>query len=226
MDRAESSSQNPSRLRLARYRASTPRPGRPKNASRSSRRQWRARRLQSGGIELAKPCYAGPPDHDLRCATSSRQILGRSHPLQEPDHKPDDIRERMRLGYAPRNEDTVRWQRILNGRAGGWGREKGRAERDPALLSCFSLIGIDAVPPRESAGGLRRQRRPRWGRGLQHICLRFAGQFASSRCSSVQSSGRSSSVRRDAVSSTGCRPSRTASTRFGVRKARLTRRRM
>jgi hypothetical protein len=26
------------------------------------------------------------------------------------DHLPDDIRERMRLGYAPRKEDTVRWQ--------------------------------------------------------------------------------------------------------------------
>jgi len=24
----------------------------------------------------AKPFYAGPPDHDLRCATSSRQISG------------------------------------------------------------------------------------------------------------------------------------------------------
>src|SRR5260370_42437208 len=34
------------------------------------------------------------------------------------DRLPDDIRERMRLGYAPRKEDTVRWQRILNQR--GW----------------------------------------------------------------------------------------------------------
>jgi hypothetical protein len=32
------------------------------------------------------------------------------------DHPPDDIRARMRLGYAPRKEDTVRWQRILNER--------------------------------------------------------------------------------------------------------------
>lgn len=29
---------------------------------------------------------------------------------------PDDIRERVRLGYAPRKVDTVRWQRILNAR--------------------------------------------------------------------------------------------------------------
>jgi alkylation response protein AidB-like acyl-CoA dehydrogenase len=34
------------------------------------------------------------------------------------DRLPDDIRERMRLGYAPGKEDTVRWQRILNQR--GW----------------------------------------------------------------------------------------------------------
>ena len=34
------------------------------------------------------------------------------------DNLPDDIRERMRLGYSPRKEDTVRWQRILNAR--GW----------------------------------------------------------------------------------------------------------
>jgi alkylation response protein AidB-like acyl-CoA dehydrogenase len=34
------------------------------------------------------------------------------------DHLPADIRERMQLGYTPRKEDTVRWQRILNGR--GW----------------------------------------------------------------------------------------------------------
>jgi alkylation response protein AidB-like acyl-CoA dehydrogenase len=32
------------------------------------------------------------------------------------ENLPSDIRERMRLGYAPRKEDTVRWQRILNTR--------------------------------------------------------------------------------------------------------------
>ncbi len=39
------------------------------------------------------------------------------------DQLPDDIRERMRLGYAPRKEDTVRWQRILNQR--GWAASTG-----------------------------------------------------------------------------------------------------
>ena len=29
------------------------------------------------------------------------------------DHLPDDIRERMRLGYAPRKEDIVRLERVL-----------------------------------------------------------------------------------------------------------------
>jgi len=34
------------------------------------------------------------------------------------DNLPDDIRQRMRLGYSPEKEDTRRWQRILN--AKGW----------------------------------------------------------------------------------------------------------
>ena len=34
------------------------------------------------------------------------------------DNLPAEIRERMRLGYGPRKEDTVAWQRILNKR--GW----------------------------------------------------------------------------------------------------------
>jgi alkylation response protein AidB-like acyl-CoA dehydrogenase len=44
------------------------------------------------------------------------------------DHLPGDIRERMRLGYAPRKEDTVRWQRILNKKgwaAHSWPKEYG-----------------------------------------------------------------------------------------------------
>jgi len=44
------------------------------------------------------------------------------------DNLPGDIRERMRLGYGPRKEDTVRWQRILNQRhwaAYSWPKEWG-----------------------------------------------------------------------------------------------------
>src|ERR1700746_2703137 len=48
---------------------------------------------------------------DLRFFSDERRAFIR-------DPLPDDMRERMRLGYAPRKEDTVRWQRILNER--GW----------------------------------------------------------------------------------------------------------
>jgi alkylation response protein AidB-like acyl-CoA dehydrogenase len=44
------------------------------------------------------------------------------------EHLPIEIRERMRLGYGPRKEDTVAWQRILNQRgwaALSWPREWG-----------------------------------------------------------------------------------------------------
>ncbi len=44
------------------------------------------------------------------------------------DNLPGDIRERMRLGYSPRKQDTVTWQRILNRRgwaAIGWPKEWG-----------------------------------------------------------------------------------------------------
>lgn len=34
------------------------------------------------------------------------------------DNLPTDIRDRMRLGYSPRKEDQIRWQRILNKK--GW----------------------------------------------------------------------------------------------------------
>jgi peptide/nickel transport system substrate-binding protein len=51
-------------------------------------------------------------------------------------------------------------------------------------------------------------------------------QLTSSLCCSAQSNGRSSSVRRVAVSSTGCRPCRIASTSCGLKKARSTSRRI
>jgi alkylation response protein AidB-like acyl-CoA dehydrogenase len=53
---------------------------------------------------------------------------------------PDDIRERMRLGYAPRKEDTVRWQRILNARhwaAFNWPREYGGPGWTPVQRMIF-----------------------------------------------------------------------------------------
>src|SRR5438034_1894235 len=56
------------------------------------------------------------------------------------DNLPDDIRERMRLGYAPRKEDTVRWQRILNARgwaAFNWPREYGGPGWSPVERMIF-----------------------------------------------------------------------------------------
>src|SRR5271169_1896364 len=59
---------------------------------------------------------------------------------------------------------------------------------------------------------------PRPGAYLSGVAV----QPASSLCCSVQSSGRSSSVSRVAVSSTGCRPCKIASTSCGLKKARPT----
>src|SRR5260370_8025407 len=56
------------------------------------------------------------------------------------DHLPDNIHERMRLGYAPRKEDTVRWQRILNGRgwaAFNWPKEYGGPGWSPVERMIF-----------------------------------------------------------------------------------------
>src|SRR5271167_4777386 len=56
------------------------------------------------------------------------------------DHLPDDICERMRLGYAPRKEDTVRWQRILNERrwaAFNWPKEYGGPGWTPVQRMIF-----------------------------------------------------------------------------------------
>ena len=99
------------------------------------------------------------------------------------------------------------------GVAYGRGREKGRDAREPGPFVAFSLTGIGAVPPQEAAG------------------YRLAGcdcaiQLASRLCCSVQLRGRSSSVRRVAVSSTGCRPCRIVSTSCGLKKLRSIRRRM
>jgi alkylation response protein AidB-like acyl-CoA dehydrogenase len=56
------------------------------------------------------------------------------------DHLPDDIRERMRLGHAPRKEDIVAWQRILNRRnwaAYSWPKEYGGPGWTPVQRMIF-----------------------------------------------------------------------------------------
>src|SRR6202051_4220885 len=44
------------------------------------------------------------------------------------ENLPTDTRDRMKLGHPPRKEDTIRWQRILNGKGGAalsWSKEGG-----------------------------------------------------------------------------------------------------
>ena len=92
----------------------------------------------------------------------------------------------------------------------------------PDRFGSFSLTAIDAVPLRESSDRFKRHARPRRNRVVRHISgvvrLNLRGSL---RCS-TQSSGRSSAVRRVALSSTGCRPCRIVSTRSGLKKARPT----
>ena len=69
------------------------------------------------------------------------------------DHLPDDIRERMRLGYAPRKEDTVRWQRILNERgwaAFNWPKEYG----GPGWTPVQRMIFLEENQTGAGAGGV------------------------------------------------------------------------
>jgi hypothetical protein len=105
----------------------------------------------------------------------------------------------------------------------GMGTREGTCRAQPGTTWPFSLTGIDAVPPKGSEYS-NEARKPRDSRGLCMSSLRLA-QLASNRCCSAQSSGRSSSVRRVAVSSIGCRPCKIASTSSGLKKLRPTRRR-
>ena len=64
-------------------------------------------------------------------------------------------------------QNPAPWRRS----ARGWGRDKGRAGREPVLLGSFSLSGIDAVPPRESAAVLQRHAGRSRDHGPRHLCL-------------------------------------------------------
>src|SRR5436190_8872892 len=66
----------------------------------------------------------------------------------------------------------------------------------------------------------QRRAAPAVGRGPEAYLSGVAVQPASCLCCSVQSSGRSSSVSRVAVSATGCRPCKIASISSGLKKAR------
>jgi hypothetical protein len=100
--------------------------------------------------------------------------------------------------------------------------EPGRDQRtrrtgyEPAHRGCFSLTGIDALPLGKSKRSTRRAQALAWTR----FCRGSFFSAPAGRADSVQSSGRSSSVRRVAVSSTGCRPCSITWTSSGLKRAR------
>jgi len=138
----------------------------------------------------------------------------------------------VRIRLAPAASPSLQWTTGLRAKSPalsrrpihGWRRETGWVDRKPALSGVFSLTGIDAVPPL----GQRDHVQPPAGRGDNRggDISSFVNYVVRSLCCSAQSSGRSSSVRRVAVSSTGCRPCKIASTSCGLKKVRPTRRRM
>ena len=70
------------------------------------------------------------------------------------DNLPDDIRERLRLGYGARKEDIVRWQRILNQKhwaAYSWPEEWGGPGWTPVQRMIF-LEEIQTAPAPDVSG--------------------------------------------------------------------------
>ena len=79
------------------------------------------------------------------------------------DNLPREIRERMRLGYPPRKQDTIAWMRILNAKgwaAYSWPKEYGGGGFSPIerviwqqeegaywLLSALFMIGHGMCGP-------------------------------------------------------------------------------
>ena len=75
------------------------------------------------------------------------------------DNLPADIRERMRLGYGPRKEDTVAWQRILNKQGlGGDLLAEGMGRTGLVGDPADDLPGGE--PGRAGAGAVRRSTSP------------------------------------------------------------------
>ena len=75
------------------------------------------------------------------------------------DNLPGEIRERMRLGYGPRKQDTVAWQRILNRRAGRrYLLAEGMGRTGVVVDPADDLPGGE--PGRAGAGAVRRSTSP------------------------------------------------------------------
>jgi hypothetical protein len=133
----------------------------------------------------------------------------------------------VRIRFPPPPSLSHQYLPWLQAQRPGFGREcepgrdqrTGRAGHERAHLGCFSLPALMQSPLGKSA---LNEKSP--GLGLGTLC-RGSLQLARRLRCSVQSSGRSSSMRRVAVSLTGCRPCRIASTSSGLKKARSTRRR-
>src|SRR6516225_1983681 len=139
-----------------------------------------------------------------------------------PRAAPGAVGLRVRIRLAPAASPSLQCTAELRAKslalsrdsAHRWGRETGWADRKPALSGVFSLTGIDAVPPWGSADYV--QRRASRGDNRGWGISSFVDYAVRSLCCSAQLSGRSSSVRRVAVSSTGCRPCKIASPRMVV----------
>ncbi len=70
------------------------------------------------------------------------------------DRLPSDIRERMRLGYTPRKQDTVAWQRILNQKGWAcpnWPKEYGGTGWTPVQRMIFLEENLKAPAPELSS---------------------------------------------------------------------------
>jgi alkylation response protein AidB-like acyl-CoA dehydrogenase len=66
------------------------------------------------------------------------------------DNLPDELRERLRLGYSARKQDTVMWQRRLNARgwaALGWPKEWGGPDWTPVQRMIFLEENLLAPAP-------------------------------------------------------------------------------
>jgi len=179
----------------------------------------------ANGIRTIGPLMTKPPDSDVRGGPQAWIVLSRKNRhLVCGTCGSNLVSSRGESVSAVHREAAREKSRASRDSERRWGRETGWADRKPALSGVFSLTGIDAVPPWGSADYV--QRRASRGDNRGWGISSFVDHVVRSLCCSAQSSGRSSSVRLVAVSSTGCRPCKIASTSCGLKKARPTRRRM
>jgi alkylation response protein AidB-like acyl-CoA dehydrogenase len=121
---------------------------------------------------------------------------------------PDDIRERMRLGYSPSKDDTVRWQRILNARhwaAFNWPKQYGGPGWTPVQrmifleenqlapapeVSSFNITMIGPVLIQFGSDGQKRRFLPRAANIDDWWCQGFSEPGAGSDLASLKTAAR------------------------------------